>query len=84
MCVVLPGKVLEINGDMAIVDTNHQIRRASTVIVPETAVGDWVVVGSGAVLRILDPDEAAEIVALLDQALDQPAMQPVSAMQQEA
>jgi hydrogenase maturation factor len=51
------------------VDIDHQRRRASTILVPETTVGDWVVVAAGAVLRILDPDEASEIRTLLDEAI---------------
>jgi len=68
MCVAYPGQVLEVAGGMALVDIDHLTRRASTVLVPETTVGDWVVVAAGAVLRILDPDEANEIRALLDEA----------------
>lgn len=69
MCVAYPGQVLEIEGDVAIVDTDHRTRRASTMLVPETTVGDWVVVAAGAILRILDADEAVEIRVLLDEAL---------------
>jgi len=69
MCLAYPGQVLEISGGMALVDIDHGTRRASTVLVPETTVGDWVVVAAGAVLRILDPVEAREIRALLDEAL---------------
>lgn len=68
MCVAYPGRVMAITGEMALVDIDHQSRHASTVLVPETSVGDWVVVAAGVVLRILDPDEASEIRILLDQA----------------
>jgi hydrogenase expression/formation protein HypC len=66
MCVAYPGQVLERSGDMAVVETDHRRRRASLALVPEVAVGDWVIVASGAVLRIVDADEASEIRALLD------------------
>lgn len=69
MCLAYPGQVLEIADGMALVDVDHLTRRASTILVPETTVGDWVVVAAGAVLRILDPVEAREIRALLDEAL---------------
>jgi hydrogenase expression/formation protein HypC len=69
MCVAYPGRVLELTGDMAVVETQGRRRRASLVLVPETAIGDWVVVSAGTVLRVVDPDEAAEIRALLDDAL---------------
>jgi hydrogenase expression/formation protein HypC len=71
MCVTYPGRVLEISDGMALVEIDHQHRRASLVIVPEAAVGDWVIVGAGTVLEIVDPTEAAEILAILDGATKQ-------------
>ena len=52
MCVAFPGQVLEIAGDMALVETQGRTRRASTMLVPEIAAGDWVVVSAGTVLQI--------------------------------
>ena len=71
MCVTYPGQVLEISEGMALVEIDHQRRRASLVIVPEATVGDWVIVGAGTVLEIVDPTEAAEILAILDGATKQ-------------
>lgn len=71
MCVAYPGQVLEIADDLALVETDRRKQRASLMLVPEVVVGDWVIVASGAVLRIVDPDEATEIRALLDQAQQQ-------------
>jgi hydrogenase expression/formation protein HypC len=68
MCIAYPGQVLEITDSMALVETDQRQRRASLLLVPETAVGDWVVVSAGTVLRILDPEEAAEIRTMLDEA----------------
>jgi hydrogenase expression/formation protein HypC len=68
MCIAYPGQVLEISDGTALVETDQRQRRASLLLVPETAVGDWVVVSAGTVLRVLDPDEAAEIRELLDEA----------------
>ena len=68
MCVAYPGQILQIADDMAVVETEQRRRRASLLLVPEAAVGDWVIVSSGTVLQILDPDEASEIRALLDSA----------------
>jgi len=68
MCIAYPGQVLEITDGMALVETDQRQRRASLLLVPETAVGDWVVVSAGTVLRVLDPEEAAEIRTMLDEA----------------
>lgn len=85
MCVAYPGQVLEVVGDMALVETDQRTRRASTMLVPETTVGDWVVVTAGTVLRILDPEEAQEIRKLLDEAMrEETALQEAVADQQGA
>lgn len=68
MCVAYPGQILQIADEMAVVETEQRRRRASLLLVPEAAVGDWVIVSAGTVLQILDPDEASEIRALLDSA----------------
>jgi hydrogenase expression/formation protein HypC len=68
MCVTYPGQVLEVADDMAVVDIDHRRRRASLLLVPEVAVGDWVIVSAGTVLEIVDPDEASQILAMLDEA----------------
>jgi hydrogenase expression/formation protein HypC len=71
MCVTYPGQVLSVADGMAEVLIQGQRRRASLVIVPEAAAGDWVIVAAGTVLERLEPDDAAEILALLGPA-DQP------------
>lgn len=68
MCVVYPGRVIEVAADGALVETDRRRRRASTLLMPETEVGDWVVVSAGAVIRILEPAEAEEIRSMLDEA----------------
>jgi hydrogenase expression/formation protein HypC len=49
------------------VDIEHRRRRASLLLVPEVAVGDWVIVSAGTVLEIVDPEEASQILALLNE-----------------
>lgn len=68
MCVTYPGQVLEVGDDSALVEIDGRRRRASLLLVPEVAVGDWVIVATGTVLEIVDPEEATEIVAMLEQA----------------
>lgn len=67
MCVAYPGQVLEVIGEMALVETDHRRRRASLALVPEVVVGDWVIVSAGTVLEIVESTEAMEILALLNQ-----------------
>ena len=67
MCIAYPGTVVELTPDGALVETEGRRRRASVLLAPETAVGDAVIVSAGAVIRILDPHEADEMRALLDE-----------------
>ncbi len=62
MCLVAPARVIAVDAETATVDAGGRRRRASLLLEPDTRVGDWVIVGSGTVLRRLDPMEAAEIL----------------------
>ncbi|HET7726171.1 MAG TPA: HypC/HybG/HupF family hydrogenase formation chaperone [Candidatus Limnocylindrales bacterium] len=68
MCVGYPGRVLSVDGDMALVEMERRHRTATTLLAPETSPGDWVVVAGGAVLCVLGADEAAVMRHLLDEA----------------
>ena len=61
MCVTDPGRVVEIADAMALVETDGRRMRASLMLVPDVAVGDWVIVAAGTVLEILEPEAAEEI-----------------------
>lgn len=61
MCITAPARVIAVDRDGAIVETIGAWRRASTLVVPDVAVGDWVIVGAGSILRHLEPEEALEL-----------------------
>lgn len=69
MCISYPGRVVELDGGNAVVDTVGRRRRASTLVVPDVAVGEWVLVGAGSILRRLDPADALALTQALDTAL---------------
>lgn len=58
MCVAAPGKVIEINGDNAVIDYNSNKITANKGIV-DVKVGDYVLVHAGLIIQVL-PDEEAE------------------------
>ena len=68
MCISYPGRVVALDGSNAVVATMGQARRASTLLLPDTVVGEWVMVGAGSILRRLDVEEAAVITRTLDAA----------------
>ena len=69
MCITAPARVLSVDAEGAIVQTAGARRRASTAVIPDVGVGDWVIVGAGTILRRLEPDEARELLRLIDEAM---------------
>ena len=69
MCIAFPGLVVDVDPAGAVVETDGRRRRASTVFLPDIAVGDWVTVAAGTVVERLHPDEAAEINRILRAAI---------------
>ncbi len=65
MCLTLPGEVVAIDGDAAIVRIDDRLRRASSLPVPDLRVGDRVIVAAGSVMARTDPAESEEIERLV-------------------
>ncbi|HXP33049.1 MAG TPA: HypC/HybG/HupF family hydrogenase formation chaperone [Acidimicrobiales bacterium] len=76
MCVTWPAQVVSIDAQGATVDTEGRRRRASTVVVPDVVVGDWVLVGMGTILERLDPDVAREMCDAMRAAFAEDAAVP--------
>lgn len=70
MCIGFPGRVVELDAAGAVVETEGRRRRASTLFLPDIAVGDWVGVAAGTIVERLEPDEVAEIEKLLRDAIE--------------
>lgn len=65
MCLAIPALVVELlPGDMARIDLDGVQKEISLALVEDIAVGDYVIVHVGYALQKLDPDEAAETLAL--------------------
>jgi hydrogenase assembly chaperone HypC/HupF len=61
MCLDFPGRVVERDGDSCLVESDGRRRRASTLLVPNVSVGDWVYVAAGTVVERLDEATAQKI-----------------------
>ena len=70
MCIGYPGRVVAVSESSAVVDTNGRRRCATTLLVPDVAIGDFVTVAAGTIVERLDPADAAEIHRLLDAAVE--------------
>ena len=70
MCLAMPGKVISINkegdslGPMAKVDFGGALKDISLACLPETQVGDYVIVHVGMALSRLDEEEAKKTLEL--------------------
>jgi hydrogenase expression/formation protein HypC len=67
MCLSVPGKVVEIQDNMARVEVGGLVRDASMDICPDAAVGDYVLIHAGFAIQKLDEKEALETLHLLRQ-----------------
>jgi len=68
MCLTAPARVLSLDAGGATDLLGGRERRASTLVVPEVAIGDWVVVAAGTILERIDPSEAAYLAAAVNEA----------------
>ena len=63
MCVSLPGRVLSVRDQMALVETAGIQRWSNALMSPEIEPGDTVLVHAGLVVSVLTPDEARDVEA---------------------
>ncbi len=61
MCVASPGKVIEINGDNAVIEYSSNKITANKGIVNIKA-GDYVLVHAGLIIQVLPEDEAMNMI----------------------
>jgi len=65
MCLAIPARVVaRLEAEQALIDAGGVEKRVSLELVPEAAVGDYVIVHAGYAISRLDPDEAAHTLAL--------------------
>ncbi len=58
MCVGISGKVVKLDGDMAVVDTQGARKEISAGLIDDLEPGDYVMVHAGiAIAKITDEDE---------------------------
>jgi len=65
MCLSVPGKVVEIQNNMAKVEVGGVLRDVSMDVCPDVAVGEYVIIHAGFAIQKLDEKEALETLELL-------------------
>jgi len=58
MCLAVPAKIIEKKDALALVELNGVRRNVSTMLLPEAAVGDFVLVHAGFAMQIVEQAEA--------------------------
>ena len=65
MCLGIPGKVIEIDKDVAKVDVGGVSRDISLDLCPDVSVGEYVLIHTGFAIQKVDEEEAKETLDLL-------------------
>jgi len=69
MCYAIPGKVVEIRGDIGVVDFGNGVRREVILAMVDAKVGDYVLVHAGYAIRVLDERSALEMLQAIEEAI---------------
>jgi hydrogenase expression/formation protein HypC len=65
MCLAIPAKIVEIEGEMAKVEVGGVLRAVSTMLVPDLKLGDYVITHAGFALHKVEEQEALASIELL-------------------
>jgi hydrogenase expression/formation protein HypC len=69
MCYAIPGKVVEIRGDIGVVDFGDGVRREVILAMVDAKVGDYVLVHAGYAIRVLDERSALEMLRVIEEVI---------------
>lgn len=67
MCLGVPGKILEIEKNVAKVDVGGFLREISLDLCPDVSVGEYVLIHTGFAIQKVDEEDAKETLELLKQ-----------------
>jgi hydrogenase expression/formation protein HypC len=71
VCLAIPAKVLEVNGNIAKVDFGQGVAREVNVMLVDAKVGEYVLVHAGYAIEKLDQKAAQESLETWRQVLEQ-------------
>ncbi len=66
MCLGVPGKILEINGNTARIDVAGTKKNASLTLLRGAGVGDYVIIHAGFAIEKIDAAKAEETLSLIN------------------
>jgi len=65
MCLAIPARIVELEGDKAVVDVMGNRFRAKTTLLPEAKLGDLILIHAGFAISLVDEEEAKETWQLI-------------------
>jgi len=65
MCLAIPARIVELEGDRAVVDAMGNRWKAKTTLLPEAKLGDLVLIHAGFAISLVDEEEAKKTWQLL-------------------
>ena len=73
MCLAIPAKVIEVQGDVAKVDFGEGVLREVNVMLVDTKIGEYVLVHAGYAIQVIDRKAAEETLQLWNEILEHEA-----------
>jgi len=73
MCLAIPARIVEMQGDKAVVDAMGNQFRARMTLLPQAKLGDLVLVHAGFAISTIDEEEAKktwQLIAEIDEFKD--------------
>jgi hydrogenase expression/formation protein HypC len=70
MCLAIPARIVELDGDKAVVDAMGNRWGARITLLPEAKLGDLVLMHAGFAISLVDEKEAKETWQLLAEIAD--------------
>lgn len=71
MCLAIPARLFQVEGDRGMVDLAGVVREVSLALLPEARLGDYLLIHAGYALQRLDEAEAQETLRLLQEIAQQ-------------
>jgi len=65
MCLAIPARIVELEGDKAVVDAMGNRWKAKTTLLPQAKLGDLVLIHAGFAISLVDEEEAKETWRLI-------------------
>ncbi len=65
MCLAIPARIVDLEGDRAVVDAMGNLWKAKTTLLPDAKLGDLVLVHAGFAISLVDEEEAKKTWQLL-------------------